>query len=302
MAANAFYTPEVVSRLMIGALVQDLILPRMVNRSAEADFGGGSGTVINIRTPPTVTGGGARTYDQALRDAGTPIVLDRITEATVPLTIGPMLYKGVPITDEDFTFELTDFTRQVVEPVAQPVGIGAEKVLADVVNAFPANATITPDTTADGIHAAVLEARMVLNKRNVPMQGRVLLVSPEIEMALLIDDANRLVRYQDSGSTEALRNATIGRLYGMEVVTTNELTANTFMIFSRDAFAFVLKAPAVPAGCTFGASISYQGLALRMIRDYDPAFMQDRLVVNVFAGASILDAQRAIRVVATPVP
>jgi hypothetical protein len=302
VAANAFYTPEVVSKLMIGALVQDLILPRLVNRQAESDFGGGSGTVINIRTPPVVTGGGARTYDQTLRDAGTPIVLDRLTESTVPLTMGPMLYKGVPITDEDFTFELTDFTRQVVEPVAQPVGIGAEKTLADVMNGFTASATITPDTTAAEIHAAVLEARMTLNKRNVPVGGRILLVSPEIEMSLLIDEANRLVRYQDSGSTEALRNATIGRLYGMSVIVTNELTANTFMIFDRDAFAFVLKAPPVPAGCTFGASISYQGLALRMIRDYDPSFMQDRLVVNVFAGASVLDAQRAIRVVATPGP
>lgn len=302
MAANVFYTPEVVSRLMIGALVQDLILPRMVTRSIEQDFTGGSGTVINVRTPPTVTGGGARTYTQTLRDAGTPIVLDRINEATVPVTIGPMLYKGAPITDEDFTFELTDFTRQVVEPLAQPVGIGAEAVLAAEINSFPAEATITPALTADDIHSAVLEARLVLNKRYVPMQGRVLVVSPEVEMALLIDDANRLVRYQDSGSTEALRNATIGRLYGMDVVTSTELTENTFAIFTREAFAFVMAVPPVPAGCPFGAAVSYQGLGLRFIRDYDPAFMQDRAVVNVFAGAETLDAARAIRVVATPTP
>jgi hypothetical protein len=203
VAANVFYTPEVVAKLMIGALVQDLILPRMVTRELERDFTGGSGTVINVRTPPTVTGGGARTYTQTLRDAGTPIVLDQINE---------------------------------------------------------------------------------------------------VEMALLIDDANRLVRYQDSGSVEALRNATIGRLYGMDVVTSTELTANTFAIFTREAFAFVMAVPPVPAGCPFGASVSYQGMGLRFIRDYDSAFMQDRAVVSVFAGAETLDAQRAIRVVATPVP
>ena len=302
MAANVFYTPEVVARLMIGALVQDLILPRLVTRELEREFQGGTGTVINVRTPPTVTGGGARTYTQALRDAGTPIVLDRINEATVPVTIGPMLYKGAPVTDEDFTFEITDFTRQVVEPLAQPVGVGAEAVLAAEINSFPASATITPDLTAADVHVAVLEARLQLNKRYVPQQGRVLVVSPEVEMALLIDEANRLVRYQDSGSTEALRNATIGRLYGMDVVTSTELTANTFVIMTREAFAFVMAVPPVPAGCTFGATVSYQGLGLRFIRDYDPAFMQDRAVVNVFAGAETLDAQRAIRVVATPVP
>lgn len=302
MAANVFYTAEVVSRLMIGALVQDLILPKLVTRELERDFTGGTGTVINVRTPPSVTGGGARTYDQALRDAGTPIVLDRLQEATVPVTIGPMLYKGAPVTDEDFTFEITDFTRQVVEPLAQPVGVGAEAVLAAEINNFPASATITPDDTAASIHAAVLEARLQLNKRYVPMQGRVLVVSPEVEMSLLIDEANRLVRYQDSGSTEALRNATIGRLYGMDVITSTELTAWTFAIFTREAFAFVMAVPPVPAGCPFGASVSYQGLGLRFIRDYDSAFMQDRAVVNVFAGAETLDAQRAIRVVATPTP
>jgi len=213
-----------------------------------------------------------------------------------------MLYKGAPVTDEDFTFEITDFTRQVVEPLAQPVGIGAEAVLAAEINTFPASATITPDLTAADIHVAVLEARLQLNKRYVPQQGRVLVVSPEVEMALLVDEANRLVRYQDSGSTEALRNATIGRLYGMDVVTSTELTENTFIIMTREAFAFVMAVPPVPAGCTFGASVSYQGLGLRFIRDYDPAFMQDRAVVNAFAGAETLDAQRAIRVVATPVP
>lgn len=302
MAANVFYTPEVVAKLMIGALVQDLILPRMVTRELERDFTGGSGTVINVRTPPTVTGGGARTYTQTLRDAGTPIVLDQINEATVPVTIGPMLYKGSAITDEDFTFEIVDFTRQVIEPLAQPVGVGAEAVLAAEINNFTASATITPDLTAEGIHSAILEARLALNKRYVPMQGRVLVVSPEVEMALLIDDANRLVRYQDSGSVEALRNATVGRLYGMDVVTSTELTANTFAIFTREAFAFVMAVPPVPAGCPFGASVSYQGMGLRFIRDYDSAFMQDRAVVSVFAGAETLDAQRAIRVVATPVP
>jgi hypothetical protein len=298
VAANAFYTPEVVSKLMIGALVQDLVLPRLVNRSAEADFGGGSGTVVNVRTPPTVTGGGARTYTQTLRDAATPIVLDRINEATIPVTIGPMLYKGAPITDEDFTFELTDFTTQVVDPLAQPVGIGAEAVLATEINSFVASTTITPAADGSDLHDAILEARMTLNKRNVPQTGRILVVSPEIDMLLLQDPQNRLVRYSDSGSSEALRNATIGRLYGMEVVTSNELTALSLVIMTKDAFTFVMRAPSVPSGCPFGASISYQGLALRFIRDYDSAFMQDRAIVSTFAGAETLDAQRAIRLVA----
>lgn len=298
MAANSFYTPEVVANLAIGALAQDLILPRMVTRELDRYFGGGQGTVVNVRTPPTVTGGGARTYTQTLRDANTPIVLDRINEATIPVTIGPMLYKGAPITDEDFTFELTDFTRQVVEPLAQPVGIAAEATLANTINTFTPSATITPALDGSDIHDAILEARMELNKRYVPQTGRMLVVSPEIELMLLQDPANRLVRYDASGSSEALRNATVGRLYGMDVVTSTELADNSLIIFTREAFAFVMAVPPVPAGCPFGASVGYQGLGLRLIRDYDSNFMQDRAVISVFAGAAVLDAQRVIRMVA----
>jgi hypothetical protein len=298
VAGNTFLTPTVISKVAIGALVQDLVLPRLVNRDVEADFQGGTGTVVNVRIPPTVTGGGARTYTQTLRDAATPIVLDRITETTIPVTIGPMLYKGVPVTDEEFTFTLTDFTRQVIEPIVQPVGIGAEALLAAEINSFPASTTIVPAADGSDLHDAILEARMTLDKRYVPKQGRMLIVSPEIEMSLLSDPINRLVRYQDSGSTEVLREANIGRLYGMPVIGSTELTAKSFVIMTRDAFTFVMRAPAVPAGCTFGQSVSYQGMAMRFIRDYDSAFMQDRAICSVFAGAETLDAQRAIRVVA----
>lgn len=298
MAANDFLTPTVIARTAIGALVQDLVLPRLVSRDAEADFAGNVGTVINVRVPATVTGGGVRTYNQTLRDAGTPIVLDRLAETTVPVTIGPEIYKGVPITDEDFTFELTDFTAQVLDPLVQIVGQGAENVLVSEMNAFTAHATIVPALTGSDIHEHILEARMALNLRNVPQVGRVMVVSPQVELMLLRDTENRLVRYDSSGSSEALRSATIGRLYGMDVVVANELTANSLMIFTREAFTFVMRAPVVPKGVTFGQGVSFQGLALRFIRDYDSAFLQDRAIVSTFAGAETLDANRAIRLVA----
>lgn len=298
MAANTFLTPQVIARTAIGALMMDLVLPRLVSRDAEADFQGAQGFTINVRIPPSVTGGGARTYTQALRDAATPIVLDRIQENTIPVTMGPELYKGVPVTDEEFTFELDNFNERVLNPLTQVVGEGVEAVIAGEVNGLTASTTITPAADGSDLHEAILEARMELNKRFVPMAGRTLAVSPEVEMLLLQDPENRLVRYDASGTSDALRNATIGRLYGMDVVTVPDLTALSFVIFVREAFTLVVRAPIVPAGVPFGASASYQGIALRFIRDYDSAFLQDRAIVSTFAGAETLDANRAIRVVA----
>lgn len=298
MAGNTFITPQVIARTALGALRMDLVLPRLVSRDAEADFQGAQGFTINVRVPPTVTGGGARTYGQTLRDAATPIVLDRITETTIPVTMGPELYKGVPVTDEEFTFTLDNFNERVLAPLTQVVGEGVEAVIAGAVNGLAASTTITPAADGSDLHESILEARMQLNKANVPQTGRVLAVSPEIELLLLQDPENRLVRYDASGSAEALRNATIGRLYGMDVVTVNDLTPLSYIIFVKEAFTLVVRAPSVPAGCTFGASASYQGIALRFIRDYDSAFLQDRAIVSTFAGAKVLDAVRAVRVVA----
>jgi hypothetical protein len=34
----------------------------------------------------------------------------------------------------------------------------------------------------------------------------------------------------------------------------------------------------------FGATQSFEGIAMRWVRDYDPTYMQDRSVVNTYAG------------------
>lgn len=298
MADNNLVTPVRIARIAIAALNNELVLPRLVNRDAETEFTGGSGTVVNVRVPPTVTGGGARTYSQTLRDANTPIVLDRISETTVPLTMGPELYKGVPITDDEATFEITEYEQRFITPLAQVVAEGADAALNTVVNGVTADPDITPALDGSDIHDAIIEIRKELNLRNVPAAGRILAVSPDVEAMLLRDPQNRLVRYDASGSTEALRNAEVGRLYGFNVVVVNSLTANSAIAFQREAFTFAMRAPVIPQGVQWGESISYSGLALRVHRDYDTAFLQDRIIVAAFAGAAVLDARRVIRVVA----
>ena len=298
MADNDLLVPARIARMTLGALVEELVLPRLVSRDSEVEFSGKGGTVVNVRVPATVTGGGARTYTQTQRDASTPIILDRIAETTVPLTMGPELYKGVPITDSELTFELDDFEGRIVSPLAQVVGMGAEAALVAVMNAVAPDASSAPALTGADIHDKIINIRMILNKRNVPQNGRILAVSPEIEAMLLRDAQNRLVRYDASGSTEALRNANVGRLYGFDIYVSNALTANSLIAFQREAFTFATRAPIVPTGVQCGNAINWQGFALRVHRDYDSAFLQDRVIVATFAGAAVVDAQRIVRAVA----
>ena len=297
--ANTFIVEQTVGRTALSLLSRDLVLPRTVYRAAQAEYVGGKGETINIRKPASLT---PRTYTKALRNAGTPIVMDDLTETTVPLVIDTIAYSAVAITDEDLTLNLVDFGVQVLDPMVKAVGIGNENALAAVMNG--AGVTQTQTGTAAAPHAAILAARTTLNKKNVPMGDRWLAVSPEVEQYLLTDAENRLIRHDSSGDSPntALRDAMVGRLYGFQVIVSNALTANTAIAYHMDAFAFASVAPAVPAGAAFGQSVSdaAQGLAMRYLRDYDYAFQRDRAALSSLVGAKVLDADRVVKITLTP--
>ena len=294
--ANAFITPSTqagtIASAVLGILSRKIVLPALVNTDWGIDFSGKIGDTVNVRTRALPNSGTARVYTDTLRTAGTPIVIDDIAEGSVPVVINTHVYNAVAVTDEQLSLSIVDFGQQVLELQTTTVALYMEKILGDVINAATdavggAAAQITGGTLAGGVHADILTARTRLSKLNVPLDGRVLVVSPDVEQALLADPENRLIRYQDTGEvgTPALRDATVGRLYGMTVVTSNYLTAKSAIVFNEDAFTFVTRAPVVPDGATFGQGAAYAGLAMRWLRDYDPAYLRDRSVVSSLVGA-----------------
>jgi P22 coat protein - gene protein 5 len=297
VAANDFQTPEVIARMALGILQREIVLPKLVNRQAEAEFQPGMGGVINIRKPGTLTGGGARTYTQALRDAGTEIVFDNAEDTVVPIAIDVHLYKGIKVTDDDFLLNLRDFGTQILVPQVRVLVEGLEEAVATELGTLGDDLEIAAD--GSDLHDQLIAARAILNSQFVPLRGRVLVISPEIETMLLLDAQDKIMRFDSTGQpgTPALREATIGRLYGFDIVISPALGAGTAVAMNRDAVSLVVAAPPVPEGVTFGRSIAAEGLALRYIRDYDARFTQDRSLVSTFYGTDTLDANRAVRLI-----
>lgn len=60
--------------------------------------------------------------------------------------------------------------------------------------------------------------------------------------------------------------------------------ADTAFAYSGTAFSLALAAPPKPSGAPYGASASYDGLALSHVCDYDTAYQQDRSVIKTFFG------------------
>lgn len=280
---------EQIAAAALGILQREIILPGLVWRNAGGSFVGAKNDTISFRVPALP---GAN-REMALRASGTNNadrlrVLDDLAETKVDITLTKDLYKGVAVTDEMLTLDISDFGAQVLNPLMQSVAYGVENLVADTISGatYLADHSLTYDPATDDPYDVLIDARTVLNKASVPQDGRVVVCGAQAENWILKSD--HLNQFEQSGDANALRNAQIGRLAGNTVVTSLAIPDNDIYVFHRTAFVLSTMAPAVPSGASFGTSTSYAGLALRFIRDYDAMYVQDRAIVDTFAGANVV--------------
>jgi hypothetical protein len=286
--ANSFIKPERIAAQALGLLEREIVVPSLVWRNAGGSFQGAAGDTITIRVPARTT---ART--RALRgsrpttsEGAGIITMDELTETSVDVTLDTDVYSAVPITDEELTLDITDFGAQIAEPQVRAIAEGVENaVVAEITGANYANTVEVASPHPDNIYDSLVDARVMLNKANVPMSERYLIVGSDFEGILLkSDDLHQVDR---SGSSSALRDAVIGSIAGFsQVVVSNALPADQAYAFHRTAYVLSMQAPAIPSGATFGASRSAFGLAMRWIRDYDFRNVQDRSLFDVYIGTN----------------
>lgn len=286
---HSFLQATRIAAASLGLLEREIILPRLVWRDAGGDFAGAFGDTISLRIPSR-TSARTRTFRGARPAAseGTGVItMDELTEHKVDVTLDTAPYSAVAITDEQLTLDITNFGDQILRPQVRAVAEAIENaIVSEMVSAtYATGHNLTLDTTEP--YNTVVDARVALNKQNVPLTGRHLVVGADLEGVFL--KSEHLNRADQSGSTGALRDATIGRLAGFEsVVISNALPANVAFAFHRSAYVLSMRAPAIPDGATYGASRSFEGLAMRWIRDYDFRNVQDRSLIDTYIGTNIV--------------
>jgi hypothetical protein len=286
--ANSFIKADRIAAQALGLLEREIIIPALVWRNAGGDFAGAAGDTITIRVPARTT---ART--RTLRGArpttseGAGIItMDEMTETSVDVTLDTDVYSAVPITDEELTLDITDFGAQIAEPQIRAIAEGIENAVVAEMTGATYGTTVT-GVTSTNVYEKIVDARVALNKANVPMAERYLVVGSDFEGILLKSDD--LHQVDHSGSSSALRDAVIGSIAGFsQVVVSNALPANQAYAFHRTAYVLGMRAPAIPAGASFGASRSAFGLSMRWIRDYDFRNVQDRSLFDVYIGTNVV--------------
>ncbi|MEU5950332.1 P22 phage major capsid protein family protein [Micromonospora sp. NPDC047465] len=290
----AVLTAKGVSALAVELLTRMLVLPMTVSRIPGEEFAGGNGDTITVRVPqPSVA------RKQANR--GDLITYDDITEVPVDVSL-EHLYHAKRVTDEELSFDIADFGRQITRPQVEAVASGAEAELAAAMNAMPSELSITAD--GSNIDAIILEAREQLGRANVPLSDRWMAVSPEVAtFVLALDNVSRV---DASGSPSALRDAVITRYRGFNFVESAGLTAGHAVAYHKSGFAFANRTPVTPRGVVNSTATTVaNGIGVRQIFQYVPDRLSDASVVSTFAGAApVTDAggatPRAIKITTAP--
>lgn len=286
--ANTFYTAEQVAKVAVAMATQDSFLGALVNRNFENDLlgGGGKGRTVNVRVPSALI---ARS--RGIDDVTTNIVLDSLTETTVPVTLGEHIYNAVGLSEGDLSLNLEDFSKQVLSVQVDAVVDAVEEEVATALRGITLDTSIAWDE-ANPVKTFT-EIRKALRKRGVPQTGLNVVVGTNVYAALL--DAKAITDVSESGSTAALRDGNVGQIRGFQIVESTRVDDDEIMAFHRDAFTLAVRAPIVPAGASFGQTVSNGGYSLRYLRDYDVTKTMDRSMVSTFAGVAAMPLYKVVR-------
>lgn len=260
--SNTFLTAENLARTAAAIVGQDMNLSAHVYRDLEADFAAGKGNTIKVRVP-----GAVAAQTRGIYDTSTPLTSDEIAEQSVDVTLDTHVYDNVVLSEGDLDLEIDNYAAQVLRPQSSAIVKYIEKAVATAMSATPDSATI--------LYASAEPAKTFTQIRKALRDNG---VSTDAKLVAAVGSGV----YGDLLDADAMDDQ--GKVRGFLIVESTRLAADEIVAFVREAFALVVRAPQVPQGASFGASVNEGGFALRYIRSFDSTVAADRSLVSSFVG------------------
>ena len=235
------FIPELWSASILENFHNDAVLVGMANRQCESAFTAGSKIhipgVVDVKVKDYKTGavtgtGGAKvprtTVPDVLESTGIELVIDQ---------------------EKSFDFLVDDIDRAQVNQSLDTYTKSAATGLVEDAETFLTAMLTSKGTAATGItnptdwasaYAAILKLRGKLSAAKVPAMDRTLLINAAFE-EFLLSEGSKLTSFDKSNMMEGLREATIGRFLGFDVVTSPWLDNTKPMAigFYKPAIAYV---------------------------------------------------------------
>jgi hypothetical protein len=293
--ANTFITPTVISATGLATLYNTMVLAPLVWRDFESDFNNKQGDTINVRKPATFT---AEVFNRS-----NGIDLQDATEDTIALTLDTIANVSFAVTDEQMTLEIQDFSNQLLTPAMEAIAQKIDGDLADELVAAAVAAGQVAHATESLANKAFRAARAALSRNKHPITDRYAVLSPEGTSAALGDDL--LISANRAGTTDALREANIGRLLGFDTYETQVLGVGPGakgmadgVAFHRTAVTLAVRPLDTPKGLAASqASVqSYKGVSMRTVYAYNNTYKQDEVSIDVLYGVDTTRQNAAVEI------
>ena len=231
--ANTILTVQEIAREMLPLLKEALVMPNTVNRNYSSEFVG-KGDKIIVEKPAVFVAD----------EFGTTINLQDISERSVTVTMDTLADVSFSISAKDFALKMPEFRTKYLKSAVQAI---AEKVNQDGlalykdIPYFYGTAGTTPDELKD-----IAQGRKVLNDNKAPIMDRYAVWDTAAESEFIILDS--IVNAEKSGSTAALRAASMGDIFGFTNLMSQAVKTHTAGTFT--AVTTPLTNGTIAAGAT----------------------------------------------------
>jgi hypothetical protein len=299
--ANVFITPTVIAARGLATLYNNTLLAALVSRDYDGEFTGKIGDTVTVRKPATFV---AENFDKTTRDTN----WQDASEDSVDVKLDTIKHVPFYVNDEQMTQEVSDFQTQLLTPAMEAIAQGidgdiAEK-LVDVAEGAGGGGTVSitgdPDTP-DAPNWVFRKGREKLTRNKLPGVDRHAVLSPEAVTSVLGDV--KFLEADKSGSTDALREAIIGRAFGFETYEAQVFgygSGNKGQAdgvgFHRSAIIAAIRPLQKPRGVAAenAAVENWKGLSLRVVYSYDEDAKQDKVVIDTLYGLTAAYAEGAV--------
>jgi hypothetical protein len=284
--ANTLLTPQIIAQEALAILRNQLVMAELVHTDYANEFVK-VGDTITVRKPATLVANdfaGAIT-SQDLTESGVTVTLDKFKDVSVALT------------SKQESLELRDFARQVIEPAMVALAQQIDQDLAQYAIANAGSSVEETSATPTNL-ASIAGLGKALDIAKAPLTDRHLVMSPEHKYRYALTDVLTRVNY--AGSNETLRDAMLGKVYGLQTYMDQNLSfggADYSVAFHKNAFAFVIRPLDLPMGAARAAVVNGEGLSVRVVYGYNQASKTDTISFDVLYGIASLRPELAIKLI-----
>lgn len=279
MPNHAYPKTEKRVQLALKALLQLSDLSDMVTRIDGGQFVGALGDEV-FHTLDAATR--ARDYEWRTRNA--PIVMDEIFRNKIAVRLTDHTYSGNKFTDEEEKLDLTSYSREILAVQVRALVRRLNNKVQTALSTAPFKIVNLAAATADDPFDKALEWQAALDDQGTPDDDRILLLGSAAFRWMA--KADGIVKYDTEQARTVFRKGVFGEVAGFQVKKSTVLGPNEIYALDRSWAVMANVAPVVPDGATWGARLQADGYGLRVIRDYDAAYLSDRSIVSTFTGIS----------------